>query len=140
VRRKVKKMSQAGPPPWSPPITKWPPAAKTSDLAPPFVPMRVYRERIARLAPSGATRDIWGPNPCRIPGTGFLPGQLTQARGRCGCGCAGPCRCGGVRPTHDQALEAWRAWQRRIGRTDPPIRPIPGLRPPNFFGPYTYRC
>jgi hypothetical protein len=31
-------------------------------------------------------------------------------------------------------LEAWRAWQRRTGRTDPPIRPLPGRRPPNFFG------
>jgi hypothetical protein len=38
------------------------------------------------------------------------------------------------RPTHDEALEAWRAWQRRIRRTDPPIRPLPGRVPPNFFG------
>jgi hypothetical protein len=36
--------------------------------------------------------------------------------------------------THNAYLEAWRAWQRRIGRTDPPIRPIPGRVPPNFFG------
>lgn len=36
--------------------------------------------------------------------------------------------------THDQYLEAWRAWQRAIGRTSPPIRPLPGRRPPNFFG------
>ncbi|HEX3522864.1 MAG TPA: hypothetical protein VHT52_12340 [Stellaceae bacterium] len=39
-----------------------------------------------------------------------------------------------TRPTHDEYLEAWRAWQRRIGRTDPPIRPLPGRVPPNFFG------
>ena len=38
------------------------------------------------------------------------------------------------RPTHDQYLEAWRAWQRAIGRTDPPIRPIPGRVPPNWAG------
>lgn len=43
---------------------------------------------------------------------------------------SGPCK----RPTHDQALEAWRAWQRRTGNTDPPIRPLPGRVPPNFAG------
>lgn len=35
---------------------------------------------------------------------------------------------------HNEYVEAWRAWQRAIGRTDPPIRPLPGRRPPNFFG------
>jgi hypothetical protein len=39
-----------------------------------------------------------------------------------------------TRPTHDEYLEGWRAWQRRTGRTDPPIRPLPGRVPPNFFG------
>ncbi|HEX3524845.1 MAG TPA: hypothetical protein VHT52_22505 [Stellaceae bacterium] len=39
-----------------------------------------------------------------------------------------------TRPTHDEYLEAWRAWQWRVRRTDPPIRPIPGRVPPNFFG------
>lgn len=38
------------------------------------------------------------------------------------------------RPTHNQYLEGWRAWQRCTGRTDPPIRPIPGRVPPNFAG------
>jgi hypothetical protein len=37
-------------------------------------------------------------------------------------------------PRHDDYLEAWRAWQRQVGRTDPPIRPLPGRRPPNWFG------
>jgi hypothetical protein len=36
--------------------------------------------------------------------------------------------------THNAYLEAWRAWQRATGNTDPPIRPIPGRVPPNFFG------
>lgn len=35
---------------------------------------------------------------------------------------------------HDVVLEEWRAWQRAIGRTPPPIRPTPGRRPPNWFG------
>jgi hypothetical protein len=37
-------------------------------------------------------------------------------------------------------LEAWRAWQWRVRRTDPPIRPEPGRRPPNFFGWRFDRC
>jgi hypothetical protein len=35
---------------------------------------------------------------------------------------------------YDDYLEAWRAWQRKTGRTDPPIRPLAGRRPPNWFG------
>lgn len=35
---------------------------------------------------------------------------------------------------HDTVLEEWRAWQRQVGRTPPPIRPTPGRRPPNWFG------
>lgn len=35
---------------------------------------------------------------------------------------------------HDVVLEEWRAWQRQVGRTPPPIRPTPGRRPPNWFG------
>lgn len=40
----------------------------------------------------------------------------------------------------DDYLEAWRAWQRAIGRTDPPNRPLPGRRPPNWFGWAFDRC
>ena len=53
--------------------------------------------------------------------TGVLPGARVS-RETC------------TRPTHDQALEAWRAWQRKTGNTNPPIRPLPGRVPPNFFG------
>ncbi|HEY1880544.1 MAG TPA: hypothetical protein VGG68_11495 [Caulobacteraceae bacterium] len=35
---------------------------------------------------------------------------------------------------YNDFVEAWRAWQRKIGRTDPPIRPLAGHRPPNWFG------
>ena len=31
-------------------------------------------------------------------------------------------------------VEAFRAWQRATGQTDPPNRPLPGRRPPNWFG------
>jgi hypothetical protein len=42
-----------------------------------------------------------------------------------------------VRPRfqkHNTVLEEWRAWQRATDNTDPPIRPLPGRRPPNWFG------
>jgi hypothetical protein len=35
---------------------------------------------------------------------------------------------------YNDFVEAWRAWQRMTGRTDPPIRPLAGHRPPNWFG------
>jgi hypothetical protein len=68
-------------------------------------------------------------------GTGRLPGEQQWWQGRSQTPCAPcpppqPCK----RPTHDQYLEAWRAWQRKTGRTDPPIRPLPGRVPPNFAG------
>ena len=35
---------------------------------------------------------------------------------------------------HDDAVEAFRAWQRKTGNTDPPLRQFAGRRPPNWFG------
>ena len=35
---------------------------------------------------------------------------------------------------YNDVVEAFRAWQRRTGNTDPPLRPLPGRRPPNWFG------
>ena len=55
----------------------------------------------------------------------------------CGCG-PPPAPCPPPQPKqfmrYNDYVEAWRAWQRRVGRTDPPIRPLPGRRPPNWFG------
>jgi hypothetical protein len=59
-------------------------------------------------------------------GTGRLPGQQQWMTGPC---TPPPCK----RPTHDQYLEAWRAWQRKTGWTGS-IRPLPGRVPPNFAG------
>lgn len=64
-------------------------------------------------------------NPSRFPGTGMLPGSIAPG-------------CGHVRPTSDQILEAWRAWQRCTGRTDPPQRPLPGCQPPNYWGCWSH--
>jgi hypothetical protein len=60
----------------------------------------------------------------QTPGTGLLPGTVPPA------GCPAPYQW----PTWDDYLEGWRAWQRTTGRTDPPIRPLPGRCPPNWFG------
>ena len=35
---------------------------------------------------------------------------------------------------YNDVVEAFRAWQRRTGNTDPPLRPLAGRRPPNWFG------
>ena len=65
-------------------------------------------------------------NPCRAPGTGILPGTIRP----------NPCCPPRVLwPTHDQYLEAWRAWQRCVGWSDPVQRPQAGIRPPNLFIP-----
>jgi hypothetical protein len=34
----------------------------------------------------------------------------------------------------NDVVEAFRAWQRATGQTDPPLRPLAGRRPPNWFG------
>ena len=58
--------------------------------------------------------------PTRQMGTGYLPGAPPQP--------------GPPRMTHDQRLEAWRAWQRQTGCNEGPIQPIPGRVPPNWDG------
>lgn len=35
---------------------------------------------------------------------------------------------------YNDYVECWRAWQRQTGQTTPPIRPLAGHRPPNWFG------
>ena len=48
-----------------------------------------------------------------------------------------PCPPPGFRPRFhkfNDTVEAFRAWQRATGNTDPPLRPLPGRRPPNWFG------
>ena len=75
--------------------------------------------------------------PSRQMGTGFLPGSMQWSRARP----PGPWSKGPFwrRPTHDEYLECWRAWQRCIGWTDPVIRPLPGRVPPNW-APHRRPC
>jgi hypothetical protein len=65
-------------------------------------------------------------NPARQPGTGLLPGSTPP-----------PPPPNAFVPKfgrYNDVLEAFRAWQRATGDTDPPIRPVAGRRPPNWFG------
>jgi hypothetical protein len=63
-------------------------------------------------------------NPARSPGTGLLPGSVP----------VNPLPNPSPFLRYNDYVEAWRARQRRTGRTDPPIRPLAGHRPPNWFG------
>lgn len=131
------------------PVSAWPPGPPGSQLSPFGLPRTVNLARHPRgyVLPKGTwvvqtgsnqvvmyRPPVMHVNPARAPGTGILPGQGSRksvSRETCApCGPPGPQR----RLTHDQYLESWRAWQRKTGRTDPPIRPTPGRVPPNFFG------
>lgn len=68
-------------------------------------------------------------NPARTPGTGMLPGSIPPQKPNCGC----PPRPPRFQP-YNQVVEEFRAWQRKTGNTDPPLRPLAGRRPPNWFG------
>lgn len=103
-------------------------------------------------------------NPARSPGTGLLPGSIPPARTppfdwpcpprppRTPPAFDWPCPpvtppvippvppvppSNVFRPNfrrYNDTVEAFRAWQRATGNTDPPLRPLAGRRPPNWFG------
>lgn len=101
---------------WPRPISPWatlPPVAWPT-------PVTVY--------PDPCDQQFLLGNPCRAPGTGELPGAWRWA-----CPPGGRTKSNPQWPTHDQYLEAWRAWQRCVGWSDPIQKPLPGRRPPNAF-------
>jgi hypothetical protein len=143
------------------PVSSWPPGPPGSQLSPFGRPRTVNLARHcdgfvlpkgAWVVQTGANRvimfrpEVTHFNPPRTPGTGILPGQIPNAKAagpRAGEASRVEARCPPPTPpfvTHDAYLEAWRAWQRKTGRTDPPIRPLPGRVPPNFFGWRFDRC
>ena len=142
------------------PVSAWPPGPPGASLSPFGKPRQIALNCYPHgfVIPKGAwivtttsNRVVMFRPPVsrvartRTPGTEMLPGSImppphppspsaatraaptsTNAAGAAGCP-----------PTfqkHDAVLEAWRAWQRTIGRTPPPLRPTPGRRPPNWFG------
>jgi hypothetical protein len=126
------------------PVSAWPPQAPGSALSPFGAPRTVNVGSCGYVLPKGAwivqtgsnrvvmfrpdwRKELYG-QPRHQPGTGKLPGQGLTPPSPC------PPKPTCVRPTHDQYLEAWRAWQRKSGQTNGPIRPLPGRVPPNFNG------
>lgn len=132
------------------PVSSWPPQAPGSSLSPFGAPkcINLNRRRHGYILPKGAWVVQTGANqvvmfrpdwrreadhqPSRQMGTGNLPGSLQWSRARP----PGPWWKTPLwrRPTHDEYLEAWRAWQRCIAWSDPVQRPLPGRNPPNWAG------
>jgi hypothetical protein len=129
------------------PVSAWPPGPPGASLSPFGAPRTITVGSCGCVLPKGAWVVDAGSNsvvmfrpdwraaqynqPRHQMGTGRLPGQQQWWQLSSPCPPPTPC-C--TRPTHDQYLEGWRAWQRTTGNTDPPIRPQPGRVPPNFAG------
>lgn len=116
------------------PVSAWPPGPPGASLSPFGKPrhINVACHCNGYVLPKGAWIVHTGPNQVRmfVPswrrdlyhqpnkqmGSELLPGSPAVGR---------------QRPTHDQCLEAWRAWQRKTGITGE-VMPRPGRVPPNF--------
>jgi hypothetical protein len=120
------------------PVSSWPPGPPGASLSPFGNPRHVCVGSCGFVIPTGAwivnttsnsvvmffpKKDPWV-GVSQTPGTGKIPPSGPP-----------PPSCKPPRfQKHDVVLEEWRAWQRKTGRTDPPIRPLAGRRPPNWFG------
>jgi hypothetical protein len=125
------------------PVSAWPPGPPGASLSPFGLPRQVNVGCNGFVIPKGAwivqcgsncVKMFFPPvtfsNPARTPGTGMLPGSIPPQQT---CGCPPPCPPKTWRKFND-AVEAFRAWQRETGQTDPPLRQFAGRRPPNWFG------
>lgn len=116
------------------PVSAWPPGPPGAQLSP-FGRQRTINlachvngyilHKGAWIVNTDTTNEVVMFNPTYADatqqmGTGYLPGS--------------PPPPGPTRPTHDQSLEAWRAWQRKTGINFGPIWPTPGRAPPNWDG------
>ena len=119
------------------PVSSWPPGPPGASLSPFGLPRSV---QVSSCSPNGfviptgawivATTSnsvvmfyppVQNTNPARTPGTGLLPGARCAPQAK-------------QFLRYNDFVEAWRAWQRTTGNTNPPILPLPGRRPPNWFG------
>jgi hypothetical protein len=123
------------------PVQAWPPGPPGASLSPFGKPRRIdvgchcngfVIPKGAWVVATSSNRVVMFYPPVeRFPaqrtlGTGLLPGSIPPTK---------PCGCGPRRfAKYDTELECWRAWQRKTGNTDPPLRPLAGHRPPNWFG------
>ena len=122
------------------PVSAWPPGSPGASLSPFGQPRQVGIGSNGFVIPTGAWIVVTtsnsvvmffppavNSNPARTPGTGLLPGSVPVTS---------PCECGPPKQflPFNQTVENYRAWQRATGRTDPPLYPFAGRRPPNWFG------
>jgi hypothetical protein len=133
------------------PVQAWPPGPPGASLSPFGKPRQINVGCAVNgyVIPKGAWIVATGSNcvimfyppvstsnPARSPGTGLLPGSIPPPPP----GSSPPPPCPPPNtfiPTfrrYNDVVEAFRAWQRATGNTDPPIRPLAGHRPPNWFG------
>jgi hypothetical protein len=84
-----------------------------------------------------ARSNIWtGPGQVTIDANGTAAVQMSLSQPTASCPPT-PCPPSPRRPRfqkYNDTVEAFRAWQRATGNTDPPLRPLAGRRPPNWFG------
>ena len=130
------------------PVQAWPPGPPGASLSPFGKPRQVKVGCNGFVIPTGAWIVATGSNRVvmfyppveRFPaqrslGTGLLPGSIPPTRSA---SCPPPCPpkpCGPpIFQKYNDVVEAFRAWQRETGQTDPPLRPLAGRRPPNWFG------
>ena len=130
------------------PVSAWPPGPPGASLSPFGKPRQVCVDpTIGFVLPKGAWivqtgsnkvvmffPPVVNSNPARSFGTGMLPGSIPPGPPAPKCGCCPP---GEFEPRFlpfNEAVERFRAWQRRTGNTDPPLRQFAGSRPPNWFG------
>lgn len=130
------------------PVSSWPPGPPGASLSPFARPRPVKVGDHGFVIPKGKwivstssansvvmfSPPVSNDNPARSPGTGLLPGT----------GLPPPptptphqCPPNVFRPTFrrfNDVVEWSRARQRELGRTDFPIKPFPGHRPPNWYG------
>jgi hypothetical protein len=129
------------------PVQAWPPGPPGATLSPFGKPRQINVGQFCNgfVIPTGAWIVATGSNrvfmyyppvstsnPARAPGTGLLSSAPPSK-----CGCPPPSPPNTFIPNfqrYNDYVEAFRAWQRATGNTDPPIRPLAGRRPPNWFG------
>jgi hypothetical protein len=127
------------------PVSAWPPGPPGDSLSPFGKPRQICVDgscgfvipKGAWIVQTGANRVVMflppvvNSNPARTRGTGLLPGSIPPQRAP-PCGCPPPCPPRFRR--FNDTVEAFRAWQRKTGNTDPPLHQFAGRRPPNWFG------
>jgi hypothetical protein len=126
------------------PVQAWPPGPPGASLSPFGKPRQVKVCGNGFVIPKGAWIVATGANRVvmyyppfdpwvgvsQTPGTGLTGQQGGPPPSRCA---PSPCPPKVFHKFND-VVEGFRAWQRATGNAEPPLRPLAGRRPPNWFG------